>query len=497
MRGPTGSRISSQHLRLARDGAVNYGGQVFGAILAIVVIPVLVDRLGVRDYGVLVLATSVATVLSVLDVGLGSVLTHEVAAPPKPDTDRFLRSAAGLLVLLGAFGGVVIAAAGLVGHALRIGAVGWQNALVFTFVGVGFCADQVTLYHTAVLGGRRRFDVLNGLLVCASAVRAAGVILLLRSGADVATVAAWYAAVAWALAAGNWLVVARLAPHHRLRPARPRLGDLRSRLSMGMGSLAITASTVSLWNAGPILVATINGTAAGAMYQLSQRFPMGILAFPERFSVPLFPAASEVRNEGAEPLKELIQTGTRLITLVLLPIAIVFLAGADILLDAWLRDVPQHGALILRLTAIAVFGYGLGSSALSALWGRGDVRPLSVRLGAVTCIGLLGTALLAHTSGGVGTAIALLVTALAGSVAVLSLAARVVDESIVTLVAPAISEVVLPGALAAAAALGVLWLGVTGWPGVVLLGAGAGGAYVIGFLGILGVRSRLVRARVL
>ena len=474
---------AAEHVRLARDGAVNYGGQLAAAMIGFAIVPLLLHRLGAPAYGVLIVAMSCAALAGFLDLGLGTSLTREVAATPA-DNELFLASAGGVLAVFGAAGALVIAALGLSSYSLGLASGVGGIPLVFVFVGLAFFGDQLTLYHTAVLGGLRRFGLLNGLLVGSAASRATGTVVLLLAGAGVAAVAAWYAASAWLWALINALAVRRISRSYAFRPALPDGAALRSLLGFGAGSTAIMVALGSLWNAGPLLVAGVNGAGASALYQVSQRFPLAVMALPDRVSITLFPAASEqARGGGSSAAARLIGSGTRLIAVVLLPLAILLFVTADDLLGAWLGSVPPHGPLILRLTTLAVVAQGLSASALQVLWGLGEVRQLSIGLVTTAIAGVAGAAACVVAFGPWGAALALAVAATLAATWILALAARVIGEQAVELVGRAITGLAWPAVACAGVASGLTGLGVgEGWLGLATVGLAGIAAYLMVFL---------------
>jgi O-antigen/teichoic acid export membrane protein/2-polyprenyl-3-methyl-5-hydroxy-6-metoxy-1,4-benzoquinol methylase len=474
---------TAEYVRLARDGAVNYGGQLAAALIGFVVVPVLLHHLGAESYGVFVVALTCAALAGFLDLGLGSSVTREVAATV-PDRERFLQSAGGAFTAFGAAGALLIAVLGPISHGLGLAPGIGDTALVFGFVGTAFFGDQLTLYSTAVLGGLRRFDLVNAMLVGSVASRATGTLALLFAGAGVAAVAAWYALSAWLWALVNAFVLRRISKPCAFRPRVPEADVLRPRVGFGIGSTGIMAALGSIWNVGTLGVATVDGAAASALYQVSQRFPLALMALPDRVSVTLFPAASEqARSSGGGAAARLIGNGTRLLGVVLLPVAIVLFATADDLLRAWLGSIPPDGGLILRLTTLAVVAQALGASALQVVWGRGEVRSLAVALLTVAAMAVAATAALALTMGPAGAALGLATAAVVSTATVLALAVRIIGWSVIAELRRAGVDLVWPGLACAVAAGALTELEVgDGWARVFAVGGASVGAYLATFV---------------
>src|SRR3954469_8583381 len=97
---------------LARQGAVNYAGQLGAVLVGLAIIPVLLDELGAQHYGILVVALTCAAVALFLDLGLGTTVTREVAAR-SPDGQEFLAGAASAFIGFGAVGAVLLCLVGV------------------------------------------------------------------------------------------------------------------------------------------------------------------------------------------------------------------------------------------------------------------------------------------------------------------------------------------------------------------------------------------------
>ena len=288
-----------------------------------------------------------ALLAAFLDLGLGTAVTRDVASAD-PDGARFVRSAGPAFLAVGVAGAVLLTASRAPPRTRPASPQACRRSGGVRADRDRFCrrpADR--LPHggpgrRAPLRRRQRAARRE-----ASRVRAAGTLAVLAAGGGTAAVARLVRGdvVAARRARTSLTVRAHGSAARLLRLVGSTRAALRSRLSYGTGSLAIMVSLGALWNAGPLIVAAISGAAASALFAVSQRFPMGALALPERISVVLFPAAGQADANSAW----LIARGTRLTLTALLPVAVVLLAGAEPVLDAWLDQVPPDGPLVLRL----------------------------------------------------------------------------------------------------------------------------------------------------
>jgi O-antigen/teichoic acid export membrane protein len=341
-----------------------------------------------------------------LDLGLGSAVTREVAGA-RHDRQPFLHSAGRLFVLFGAAGALLLTAVGTIAHAAGFGDGTPGTPAVFALIGLAFLGDQLTLYHVGVLGGMRRFGTANGLLAASAVARALGIVALADAGASVVTIAGWYAASAFLWAAANIVVLRRMSPQYALRVGFLDRDALRARLGFGMHSLLIMGAMGAMWSAGALVVAIVDGPGASALFQVSQRFPLALSVLPERVAATLFPAAGQ---PGITPAAawSLEVRGRRLILLAIAAPVLVLLVAPAAVLEAWLDDVPPHGAAIMRLSTLAVVASAAVASTIQVSWGRGATRPVALALGTGAVVTVASAALLTVAVGVTGAAAGLL-----------------------------------------------------------------------------------------
>jgi len=384
--------------RLMIDVALNHSGLVVGTVVAVALVPFMIDRLGAERYGLWLAAIVLATTLRGMDFGLGSVIAREVAAAEGVAARAEvapLVSAAGLALL-----GLALASA-LVMLALAASAPSWlalppglgQQALpVFALVALASVAEQLVAFLTAILTGLRRFGALNLVAVALAVVRAAAIVVALLLGASLTSVAIAFAASSLAVAAATaWLVHARaegfLVPHLASRAA------LAAHLPFGLAMFAGFLGATLVWQALPLMSVALLGTGALVAVHLGQRIPLVLTSLQGRVSAVVFPAASgePAAGDGTGARTALV-TGTRLVLHLTIPATVVGLVGTEQILLAWLGSADPTVAAVFRLTLLAVLADACGAVAATVLWARGAARPVLAATLAAAAIMVTGCA---------------------------------------------------------------------------------------------------------
>lgn len=469
-----------------RDGIINYSGFLVSGIIGLILVPFLLRGLGKEAYGLWIAALAIAAIPGVLELGVSFSIRREVSAlggEASEETTRFVASAGSAYLGLGVLGAASIGFSGpFLSRGLHLtAATQGIAASVFAAVALGFIANQMVVYATAILVGLQRFGALNLITIFGAIVRAIGIIALLWAGKNVVWVATWQAGIGGLMAAAGLVLVVRLQPQYRLRLDWPDWSSLRPHLPFGFASLLSTLASKLLWESGTVLIGFIMGSAQVVPYYIGQKFPTAVSFFGWRLAEVLFPAASEYeRKQDLSRTREVLEVGTRWVMVLVVPICIVLWVIAPNLLHAWLGEVQPEAVSVLRLTAAAILVDSLGVSSLHVLWGRGAARTVLAVLGGSAAANIVLSIWLLGRVGVTGPAWALLCVLSVGALGFLVAAKHACGVNLNLLLRRAVIGLLVP----AAACTIVVWasdyyLQPERWPGVILVAAAGAAAYSV------------------
>lgn len=101
-----------ERLRLIRDSLINKSSYLVSGLVGIILVPLLLRGLGAELYGLWIAALAVASVMQVVDFGLGLSVAREVAAASsglgREAAARFVAAAGNAYLFLGLFGGLLL-----------------------------------------------------------------------------------------------------------------------------------------------------------------------------------------------------------------------------------------------------------------------------------------------------------------------------------------------------------------------------------------------------
>jgi O-antigen/teichoic acid export membrane protein len=475
----------------------NCTGMIATAVVGLVMVPVMFHHLGGASYGLWIAMESVAALLARVDLGLSWALTREIAAETESgytdQTRSFVYASGTVALLIGLTGAACMAAlGGPLGAALGVSRS--TASLLFAIGGAVFLFESLKVVALAVLRGTGRFDVLNAVIAAATVLWGAGAIVLLEDGAGVISLVLWQM-VSAALSSGCVLFAARAcAPDLRLRLDWPRAKVLSKHASFSLASQLVILSGAAVWETPPFIVGILLGAPQIVPYYIGRTFPSAASGVAWRTAEVVFPAASARDQAGAEhSTAAVLESGTRLNLVAMIPIYILLWVCAPELLALWVPSASTQSVLILRVLLIAqIFdAASLGSS--TVLWATGAFRTLlAVDLGMLAAGAGLCVPLVLWL-GATGAAIALALTVAAGSCAYLIVAARHQGHGVIDLIRSTCNGLGLPSIACLGAAVFIRWLVPTESIAALVAVSSAGG---IAYLVVLRVRGARPEERV-
>jgi O-antigen/teichoic acid export membrane protein len=366
---------------LARNAAINLGGQLATLVIAAVAITIIARELDPERFGFLLVAWAVVGYFSVFDLGLGRAATWAVAdllgAGRRHESPAILWPVVGATVLLGAVFGVatVLAAPVLADDVLGLPDAlqrEGESALRILGASLPFVLSAPSL--RGALEANQRFDVTVAIRVPTAAVTYLGsavtVLWISDSLAVIALVLLIGRAVVWTVNLAACLVV--LPELRALRAVRPR----RLLRLLGFGGWVTASNT--LFAAPSVLdrtiIASLAGTREVAFYATPQEATTRFLVVPGSIVQVLFPAMVTT-FAGNERAAGLYATTAKAVCVVLFLIAVPVVIAAEPLLDVWLGPVyANESAFVFGFLMIATFLSGLAYLPHAALQAAGLPR---------------------------------------------------------------------------------------------------------------------------
>ena len=355
------STTGTSRRNLLRTGRASVAAAAVGLSAQLLITPIVIHTLGLRQYGVYVVLSSLIVFGGLLDFGVRSELTRRVASARGRDdwaaASTAVNDGASTLLALGIL--VFMLGASLtpllVNFSLGAGAAVSHPRLLLLImillVSCGFVVDS----RGAALAGLQRNDVLQKLGIVTTALRLVLVVVLIRVERSV-----WMLVVAQVVSSlTGWLLVVvqlrRLAPALVLKVRWFRLAVMRGLLA---GSFLLVASQVSDvvdYNLDRVIISHYLGINQAAQYSVGIQLPLTLRALALIPASILIAAVAELKGTQDERLNQIVDAATRII----LGLGVVAMAGVIALAPGFYENYLGTGydlaARAAQLLAVATF----------------------------------------------------------------------------------------------------------------------------------------------
>jgi O-antigen/teichoic acid export membrane protein len=362
----------------ARNILISLAGAGAPAVLALFAVPRIASTLGTERFGILALVWTVIGYATFLHLGLGRAVARDTAEAGGGGEGfrATVWSAMAMTLFIGAAGGAALFCfAPSIVAVLNVPPVLVGEAT--TAMRVLACAVPFTVSMpvlSGVLEARRRFDLVNAVVVPSSVATYVGpvAVLLFISGlvppVVVLTVGRM---VAWLAYLGLCLYE---APELRARPV-VRSAVARPLLRYGGWTTVSAAVSPLLVYLDRFVVGAVVSAGAVAYYSTAQEVVLRMGMVSGAVVGVLFPAFARVSEERGR-LAELLESGVDAVLLLVLPLTLLLAAFSGELLRLWLGpDYAAAGGPVLAWLALGLLLNGLAkvpSTMIQAI-GRPDL----------------------------------------------------------------------------------------------------------------------------
>ena len=370
----------------------------------------VVRRVTVHDYGIYLLAQSLAAFLYLLELGIGSVLVplyvSTFAEKGIAEVSRLASTLTIGLLGLGAAGACVLSGiALLLPRILRLpsGETGLTvEVLIIASAAVMLSLPQAPLEQ--LCQAFHRFDRINQLQIGAMALRVTLSVAVLAAGRGIVALAAVQVVVSLFRLAGLWMVSPAAIPGFSLRLSFER--RLLSRVfGMSRWAFGDDVSRRIGMNSEQVILGTLSTFEEVALFGIGSRLPAHMYQFAARGLSVLFPTLSEHHVESdTAGLRRTFSNALRICIMGLVPIATFAAICARPLIGVWAGPAYVKAAPVLACLLISSLSTVVMLPSDLVLYSHGRI-PQAARFSIVETVGKIAVALvLAARFGAVGVA---------------------------------------------------------------------------------------------
>lgn len=387
---------SSNNKRIAKNTLVLYARMLFLMVIGLYTSRVILQVLGVDDFGTYNVVGGFVALFSVLSRSLSTAASRFLNYEMGRGNNEQLKNVFSTTFLIHVTLAVIIAViAEIIGDWFinnkmvilpeRLYAANW----VFQFSILTFCFNLLAVpYHAAIIAHERMsvfayfsiFEGLSKLLICYLVVISpidrlilyAGLMFLVQFGVSALNV--WYCKNNFVECTFRWDI------------HKPLLKEIFGFASWNM----IGASSVILRNqGGNVLINLFGGPVLNAARAVANQVLHAINGFTEGFMTALKPQIMQSYASGyTQYMMTLIFQGSRLSYYLLLLLCLPILINTEYILGLWLKTVPEHSVLFTQLTLIFTMLESISSPLITAQLATGKVRNYQLLVGGIQLLNL-------------------------------------------------------------------------------------------------------------
>src|SRR5271156_4258825 len=349
--------------RPARSVLSNWMTYVLSGTVSFFLSPFIVRHLGNSAYGVWVLLVSLTGYLGFLDLGIRGAVTRYVARfhaeGNHEQASRTVSSASGMF-LLGGFAALIFSAAFAlfaVPH-FDIPPDYMRSAqFVVLIAGANVAISLVSGVFGGILVGLQRFDIHNSIAVVGISLRTTAIILALRSGRGLITLALIQFGVTLGELIMGYIFSRNLYPQLRFAIGHIYRDHVALIFSFGIFALLLQASNYLIYYTDAMVIGAFLPVSMITFFAIAGNLTIYARDLVGGFSRIMTPMVSKLEVEsGTEKLRETSMKAARYCAIAILPVFVTFIIRGHSFIGLWIgpsyADLSGH---VLWMLSVAWF----------------------------------------------------------------------------------------------------------------------------------------------
>jgi O-antigen/teichoic acid export membrane protein len=368
----TGTR--SRFPRAARNVLSNWATYLVGGAVSFFLSPFIVRHLGNSAYGVWVLLVSLTGYLGFLDLGIRGAVTRYVAKFHSENAHEqasfTVSSACGLFIAAGFLAILVsvLFSVFAVPHFKMPSAYYRAAQLVIVIAGANVAVSLISGVFGGVLVGLQRFELHNAIALGATALRAVSIVLALRSGMGLISLALIQLGSTIVELLLGFVYSRKLYPEVRLAIDQFRRTHVSLIFSFGVYAFLLLVSNYLIYYTDALVIGAFLPVSMVTFFAIAGNLTLYARELVGGFSRIMTPMASKLEVESdREGLSETALKAARYCSMAVLPIFVTFMIRGHSFIGLWMG--PAYAELsghVLWVLSIPWF-FGAGVTVFTAV----------------------------------------------------------------------------------------------------------------------------------
>lgn len=393
--------------RIIRNTLTTWTAITVNIIISILLVPFLLNKLGIEAYGLIALAVVLISVSILADMGIQASLTRNLAEKSTTGNTRecnqLLSSGLILYLFIGiVFAGMCVLFSASLADLFKVSPAIKKEAvsLIRYYVGPAVFISFLKPVFISILSSNNRFDIIHAVHTGMSIFRGAGILIVLSfpdtglyEWAFISLAAQFFALLFF------YKYARKLRPGFIFHIRCVKISALRELFSTGKYIFVQQVSLIFRHRINTIILSIFLGPSAAALYRPAESISLIIKPVINTLAAQIFPLTTGYHAaENIAKLKAVLIRGTRYTLLLAIPVSVMFIVFHQPLIRIWLeRSVGQKYLVtssVLFYMAIVDFFLYAGGTQGAVLLGMNKIKFTSMVSAAFTALSFASAVIL-------------------------------------------------------------------------------------------------------
>ena len=390
------NQTSDNNKRIAKNTLLLYFRMLFMMVVSLYTSRVILNALGVEDFGIYNVVGGVVAMFTVISGSLSAAIsrfiTYELGKGDQSKLNRIFSASVTIQLLLSLIIVVLIESVGvwflnakMTIPEDRMAAANW----VLQFSIITFVINLISVPYNAAIIAHEKMSAFAYISILEAVCKLAIAFLIIVSPIDKLI---FYAILMCAVS-----MIVRFTYGHYCKKHFAECNyhfrwdkEILKKMFGFAGWNFIGASSAVLRDQGVNIVINIFcGPAVNAARGISSQVNSAIMGFVNNFMTALNPQITKSYASGDHNyMMTLIFQGARLSFYILLLLSLPVILNAHYILKLWLSNVPEHTELFVQLILICAMGESLSNTMVTAMLATGNIRNYQIVVGGLQMMNL-------------------------------------------------------------------------------------------------------------
>lgn len=390
------NQTSDNNKRIAKNTLLLYFRMLFMMVVSLYTSRVILNALGVEDFGIYNVVGGVVAMFSVISGSLSAAIsrfiTYELGKGDQSKLNKIFSASVTILLLLSLIIVVLIESVGvwflnakMTIPADRMAAANW----VLQFSIVTFVINLISVPYNAAIIAHEKMSAFAYISILEAVGKLVIAFLIMWSPIDKLI---FYAILMCAVAVIVRLTYGHYCKKHFMECTYHFHWDkdiLKQMFGFAGWNFIGAASSVLRDQGGNIVINIFYGPSVNAARGIANQVNSAVTGFVTNFMTALNPQITKSYASGdREYMMTLIYQGARLSYYMLLLFSLPILINTHYILVIWLKLVPEHAVLFVQLILIFAMSESISNPLITAMLATGKIRNYQIVVGGLQMLNL-------------------------------------------------------------------------------------------------------------